>query len=103
MTRFLILWPQPTDVDAFEQHYTTIHVPLSKTMPNLRSYRISRSPQPVRGNNEPYIIAELEWDDMASLRADMSSSIGAELTRDVDELAKLAPGVQSWVYDLEQL
>ena len=103
MTRFLISWPQPTDVEAFEKHYLATHVPLSKSMPHLRSYKIARNPRPIRGDEQPYIIAELEWDSMDDLRADMGSPIGAELTKDVDELSKLAPGVRSWVYDLEQL
>lgn len=48
-------------------------------------------------------MAELDWDDMDSLRRDFSSPLGQATARDVDELARLCPGVQSLTYEVEHL
>jgi uncharacterized protein (TIGR02118 family) len=98
MIRFLVLYPDPTDTEAFDRHYFETHVPLAKRLPGLRSYDFSRTPQQIRGTEHYYIVAELAWDDMASLRQDFASPLGQELTRDVDQLAELCPGIQSMVY-----
>jgi uncharacterized protein (TIGR02118 family) len=49
MVRFLVLYPQPTDAAAFEQHYFGVHVPLTKKLPSLRNYTVSRNLAPIRG------------------------------------------------------
>ncbi len=101
MIRFLVLYPQPTDTCAFDHHYHEIHLPLAKRLPGLRGYMTSRSTSRVRGEESYYLIAELQWDDMSALQADFGSPLGQELSRDVDQLAQLCPGIQSMVYELE--
>jgi uncharacterized protein (TIGR02118 family) len=101
MIRFLVLYPQPTDAPAFDRHYHQTHLPLAKQLPGLRSYKTSRNPATVRGEERYYLVAELEWDDMTALQADFRSPLGEELSRDVDQLAELCPGIQSMVYELE--
>ncbi|MCA1835017.1 MAG: EthD family reductase [Actinobacteria bacterium] len=101
MIRFLVLYPRPTDLAAFERHYRDVHIPLTKKLPGLRSYKTSRSAVAIRGPEPYYLIAELEWDDMASLQRDFASPLGRETARDVDRLAELCPGIHSMVYELE--
>jgi uncharacterized protein (TIGR02118 family) len=36
MPRFVVLYDAPSDVDAFERHYTEVHIPLAKQYPGLR-------------------------------------------------------------------
>ncbi|MGI9149624.1 MAG: EthD family reductase [Chloroflexota bacterium] len=76
MIRFLVLYQRPTDVPAFERHYLDVHVPLAKKLPGLRKYAVSRTVTAVRGPKPYYLVAELEWDDMASLQRDFASPIG---------------------------
>jgi uncharacterized protein (TIGR02118 family) len=103
VVRFIVLWKNtPTDVQAFERHYREVHIPLAKTLPGLRRYTLSRNASPVRG--EPhYRIAELDWDDMASLRRAFESPAGRATAEDVAELAKLSPDPQSEIYELEDV
>jgi uncharacterized protein (TIGR02118 family) len=101
MVRFLVLYPQPTDVAAFEQHYFGVHVPLAKRLPGLRSYTVSRDLVLIRGQSPIYMIAELDWDDMASLHRDFASPLGQEAGRDVDKLAELCPGISSVTFQLD--
>lgn len=101
--RFLVLYRQPTDREAFERHYFDVHVPLAKRLPGLRRYVVSRNPSLIRGEEDFFLVAELDWDDMESLRQDFSSPLGSEIAHDADQLAKLCPGVQSLTYDVETL
>lgn len=103
MVRFLIWYQQPTDVQAFEQHYFEVHVPLAKRLPGLRRYTVSRNPSRVRGPDPHYLVAELDWDDMASLQQDFASPLGQETARDVDKLGELCPGIHSMIFELHDL
>jgi uncharacterized protein (TIGR02118 family) len=104
MVRFLILWKnRPTDVEAFERHYREVHIPLAKKMAGLRRYTLSRNASPVRGGEPHYRIAELDWDDIGSLRTAMQSPEGRATSEDVVVLAELSPGVHSMVYELEDV
>jgi uncharacterized protein (TIGR02118 family) len=98
--RFLVLYPTPTDVEAFEKHYTEVHIPLAKKLPGLRSYSVARDVSAVRGDPF-YLVAELEWDDVASLKRDFASPQGAATARDVDQLAELCPGIRSVIYQTD--
>lgn len=69
MVRFIVLWKTtPTDVSAFERHYREVHTPLAWKLAGLRRYTLSRNASVVRGQDPHHRIAELDWDDMASLR-----------------------------------
>jgi uncharacterized protein (TIGR02118 family) len=103
VVRFLVLYPQPTDVEAFEQHYFGVHVPLVKQLPGLRRYTVSRDPSHVRGAGPYHFIAELDWDDLASLQRDFASPLGQEAGRDVEKLEELSPGIQSMIFELQDL
>jgi uncharacterized protein (TIGR02118 family) len=101
MVRFLIAYETPVQPDEFDRHYREVHVPLAKKLPGLRRYTVSRKPAPIRGDAY-YLVAELDWDDMASLRAAFESPEGRATAKDV---ANLAPrgGVRSMVYEVEEI
>jgi len=104
MVRFLVLYQQPADAAAFDRHYFGVHVPLVKRLPGLRRYTVSRDAARIRGAEPFYLVAELDWDDTASMQRDFASPAGQESARDVDNnLAKLSPGIHSMVYELEEL
>jgi len=104
MVRFIVLWKNtPTDIEAFERHYREVHIPLAKKMAGLRRYTLSRNPSPVRGGEPHYCIAELDWDDLASLRRAFESPEGQAVSEDVAKLAELSPDPQSEIYELEDV
>ena len=104
MARFIILWSKPKDVEAFDRHYREVHIPLSKKMPGLRRYTLSRNATAVRGGELYYQIAELDWDDMASLRHALFESVEGRATgADMAVLTELSTGVQSMIYELEDV
>lgn len=103
MVRFVVLYQRPTDVEAFDRHYFEVHVPLAKKLRGLRSYSVSRNPSAVRGPEPYHLVAELDWDDMASLQRDFASPLGQDAARDADILAELCPGMHSMIFELEVL
>jgi uncharacterized protein (TIGR02118 family) len=84
MVRLLVLYNPPEDAAAFDKHYDEVHIPLAKTLPGLVRYTVSRN----LGRNAQYhLVAELDFEDMASARAALGSPIGAECTADVAKFA----------------
>jgi uncharacterized protein (TIGR02118 family) len=84
MVRLLVLYNPPEDAAAFDKHYNEIHIPLAKQLPGLIRYTISRN---LAVNAQYYLIAELDWADMASAQAALGSPEGAASAADVAEFA----------------
>ena len=104
MVRFIVFWKNtPTDVNAFERHYREVHIPLARKLAGLRRYTLSRNASGVGGEEPHYRIAELDWDDMASLRRAFESPEGRAVAEDVAKLAELSPDPQSEIYELEDV
>jgi len=98
----IILWNKPKDTEAFERHCHGVHIPLAKKMAGLRRYTVSRDIAAMRG--EPYyLVAELDWDDMAALQRASQSTEGRATSGDVARLSVLSTGVQSMIYQLEDV
>lgn len=100
MVRFLVLYDEPQDAEAFDRHYREVHIPLARKLPGLRRYTISRQPAPIRGGHAFYLVAELDWDDMTALQQAFQSPEGQATAQDVPTFA--SGGVQSMVYELEE-
>jgi uncharacterized protein (TIGR02118 family) len=102
MTRFLILYNKPDDLQAFERHYQETHVPLAKKLPELQRYTVSRSVMPVPGGEPYYLVAELDWNDRAALQRALQSPEGQAIAQDLAEhLARLSPGVRSMIFEVK--
>ncbi len=80
MHRITIQYGAPTDPEAFEQHYTEVHIPLASKLPGLR--RFSRSHPRGLGGEAPYLVAELWFDDAEALKAALKSPEMAETAAD---------------------
>lgn len=101
MVRFLVLYPQPDDPEEFDRHYREVHIPLAKKLPGLRRYTISRQPAGVRGAPPYYLVAELDWDDMESLRAAFASPEGKAASEDLPTFAPR--GTQSMTFEIAEV
>jgi uncharacterized protein (TIGR02118 family) len=101
MVRFLVLYDAPDDPEAFDRHYREVHIPLAKKLPGLRRYTISRNVAGIRGGGSFYLVAELEWDDMAAFRQAFSSPEGQATAADVPRFA--GDRVRSMIYELEEV
>ncbi|MHB8752085.1 MAG: EthD family reductase [Aggregatilineales bacterium] len=89
-------------MEAFEEHYRKVHIPLANRMARLKSYTVSSNISLVRGEEPYYIIGELEWDSMDDLRQDFQSPEGRATAQDVAILSQWSPGVRSMIYEVNE-
>ena len=87
---FLALYEKPADTEAFDRHYREVHIPLGRRLPGLRRYTVARDVAALRGGAPYYLIAELEWDTIADLRAAFASPEGRATAADAARLQGLA-------------
>src|SRR6201982_261860 len=70
MAKVVVTYKTPTDPAPFVKYYPETHIPLSKKMPGLRKYEVSRgavaSPA---GASGIHLIAMLSFDDIAAVQA----------------------------------
>ena len=100
--RFLALYTTPPDPDAFDRHYHDVHIPLTKRLPGLRRYTLSRNVTSIRGGDPYYLIAQLEWDNLDTLRAAFASPEGRETADDMTNLTALST-VHSMIFDIDDI
>jgi uncharacterized protein (TIGR02118 family) len=98
MVRLLVLYNPPEDAAAFDKHYNEIHIPLAKQLPGLVRYTISRN---LAANAQYYLIAELDWADMASAQAALRSPVGAACAADVAKFA--TTGAPSLLFEVAEV
>lgn len=83
---------------AFDKYYNENHIPLAKQLPGLVRYTISRN---LAANAQYYLIAELDWADMASAQAALRSPIGAACAADVAKFA--TTGAPSLLFEVAEV
>jgi uncharacterized protein (TIGR02118 family) len=88
--RFLAVYETPADPAAFDRHYREVHIPLLRQLPGLRRFTVSRDVTALHGPPF-YLIAELDWDTMAGLRAAFATPAGRATAADAARLQELAP------------
>ena len=102
VARFLVLYATPTDPEAFDRHYRDVHIPLTKRLPGLRRYSLSRNVATIRGGDPPYLIAELEWDTLEALRAAFASPEGRDAADDMPNLTRMST-VHSMTFEVDEI
>jgi uncharacterized protein (TIGR02118 family) len=98
MVRLLVLYNPPEDAVAFDKYYNEIHIPLAKQLPGLVRYTISRN---LAANAQYYLIAELDWADLASAQAALRSPVGAACAADVAKFA--TTGAPSLLFEVAEV
>jgi uncharacterized protein (TIGR02118 family) len=72
MSRLIALYKHPADPAAFDQAYFNTHLPLLSRVPGLRKTSITRFTRSLQGDSY-YLMADMLFDDMDSLKAAMRS------------------------------
>ncbi len=102
MARALILYTNPPNPAAFDQHYTDVHIPLVHALPGLQKFDLSTgtilSPT---GPTGFHAIATLTFADMPSLITAFSSPEGLAAATDAQTL--MAPGSQILLFDTHEV
>jgi uncharacterized protein (TIGR02118 family) len=88
MIKLIALFKKPEDVDAFEQHYNDVHVPLIKQVPYMRNFVSSKAFGSPRGEPAYYRVAEMWFDDRASFDKAMASDENRAAGKDLMGFAR---------------
>ena len=87
MHRLLVLYPAPTDPQAFREYYEGHHVGLAAQLPGLRGLRWGFD-LVAPGGDSPYFCAfEADFGDAAALEAAFASPEGEATAADVPNYA----------------
>jgi uncharacterized protein (TIGR02118 family) len=81
--------PKPEDVEAFERHYTEVHVPLAASIPGVRKMVMTRTADAL--GDEPsalHRITELWFDDAEALAVAAASAEGQATIADAGTLVE---------------
>jgi uncharacterized protein (TIGR02118 family) len=86
MAKVIVIYDQPKDIEGFDQYYREVHIPLVQHVPNLKGAEVNRVLQALNSNDQPYLIAELVFDNPQELTQALASPEGQTLQNDIANL-----------------
>lgn len=98
--KLVVLYTQPDDRAAFDEHYKNVHDPLVRKLPGLQRFETGAITTALDGGEHTYHrIAELYFADQAAMNAAFGSSEGAATAQDYGKIAP--PGSRMFVEEVE--
>jgi len=86
--KLVVLYTQPADPAAFDEHYLTVHAPLVRKIPGLQRFETGRITAALDGGEQTYYrTAELSFADQAAIEAALGSPEGAAAGQDYGQIA----------------
>jgi len=86
--KLVVLYTQPDDQAAFDEHYLSVHVPLVAKIPGLQRFESGTFTAALDGGEPTYHrIAELYFADQAAMDAAFGSAEGAATAQDFGQIA----------------
>lgn len=83
MHKILVLYPEPTDREAFDAYYRSTHLPLVRQLPGARDLRYSLG----IAEGPYYAVFEATFDSTEAFVTAMSSEQGEAVAADVPKYA----------------
>lgn len=86
--KLVVLYAQPADPAAFDEHYLNVHAPLVLKLPGLARFETGRITAALDGGEQTYHrVAELYFADQAAFEGAFGSPEGAAAGQDYGEIA----------------
>ncbi len=86
--KLVVLYTQPDDPDAFDEHYLGVHGPLVDQIPGLERWESARIVAAADGGEQTYHRqAELYFADQAALQSGLGSAEGKKTAADFQQIA----------------
>ncbi len=86
--KLVVLYTQPADPAAFDEHYLGVHMPLAMKIPGLQRAETGKVAAVLDGGEQTYYrVAELYFADQASMEAAFGSAEGAATAQDYAQIA----------------
>ncbi len=94
--KLVVLYTQPEDPEAFDEHYLGVHAPLVDKIPGLQRFEGARIVAAPDGGEQTWFrIAELWFSDQDALGAALASPEGQATAADFQRIAP--PGSRMFV------
>ncbi len=87
MVKLIALYRKPADVQAFEEHYSSVHLPLMEKVPGIVKTHVTRFFAGPAGEPPYYMMFEAFFQDRAALDAALKSPENKAASRDVGTFA----------------
>lgn len=98
--KLVVLYTQPDDHAAFDEHYLGVHVPLVAKLPGLQRFESGTIALALDGGEQTYHrIAELYFADQAAMNAAFGSPEGSATAADYAAIAP--PGSRMLVEQID--
>jgi uncharacterized protein (TIGR02118 family) len=86
--KLLVLYTQPDDPQAFDEHYKGVHMPLVAKLPGLERTETGKLTMALDGGERPYYrFTELYFADQDAMNAAFGSPEGAATAADYGQIA----------------
>ncbi len=98
--KLVVLYTQPDDPAAFDEHYLGVHGPLVDAMPGVERWDSARLVAAADGGEQTYYrMAEVYFADQAALGAAFGSEEGKATKADYERIAP--PGSRMFVAEVD--
>jgi uncharacterized protein (TIGR02118 family) len=98
--KLVVLYAQPDDPAAFDEHYLGVHAPLVAKLPGLERFESGRFTLALDGGEQTYHrVAELYFADQAAMNGAFGSPEGAATAADYGSIAP--PGSRMFVEEID--
>lgn len=89
MASFFALYPEPDDVDGFEEHYRDTHMAMVDDVPGVEDVRTHRVTGTPRGADAPFhVVTEIIFASEDALQEALRSDAFREMGRDAAGMAQ---------------
>lgn len=86
--KLVVMYTQPDDPAAFDEHYLGVHMPLVEKLPGLLRAETGKFGAPLDGAEQTYYrMAELYFADQDAMNAAFGSPEGAQTAADYAQIA----------------
>ncbi|MEO5659188.1 MAG: EthD family reductase [Polaromonas sp.] len=102
MAKLVALYKKPQDISAFDSHYFSVHAPLARKIPGLRSFEVSTGAiASVTGDSPYHLVALLEFDSLTAVQQALGTPEGQATAGDLANFAQA--GVELLMFDSREL
>lgn len=99
MVKLVALYKKPAELEDFDKHYDSVHIPLVRKYPGLRRLEVTNVTGAPIGDTKFYKMAEMYFDSREALDAALASQEGKAVARDI--LAFAAPLLTVFIGEVE--
>jgi len=98
--KLVVLYTQPDDPDAFDEHYLGVHGPLVEQIPGVLRWEGARFVEAAdQGETTYHRVAEIWFEDMETLESALATDEGKATARDYGKIAP--PGSRMFIAQVD--